>query len=119
MSIRPKIRPENAASLAQQASFTPTPRTNEIDPSAIPSGTRLAQLGAYESADVARAEWARMEARFGDILADKSRVVEQAQSGGRTFYRLRAMGFIDLADARRFCSAVKAEGVDCIPVQVR
>ncbi len=118
-SVRPKLRPANGAALARPASFTPTRETAEIDPSAIPSGTRLAQLGAYDSPDVARAEWARMQTRFGDILQDKSRVIEEAQSSGRTFYRLRAMGFVDLSDTRRFCSAVKAEGVDCIPVQTR
>lgn len=118
-SVRPKLRPANGAAPARPASFTPVPETAEIDPSAIPSGTRLAQLGAYDSPDVARAEWTRMQARFGDILQDKSRVIEEAQSSGRTFYRLRAMGFVDLGDTRRFCSAVKAEGVDCIPVQTR
>ena len=55
----------------------------------------------------------------GAMLKGKSRVVQQVQSGGRTFYRLRAMGFVGLGDTRRFCSAMLAEGVDCIPVQVR
>jgi len=118
-SVRPKLRPANGAATVRPASFTPVQASAEIDPSAIPSGTRLAQLGAYDSPDVARSEWARMQSRFGDILQDKSRVIEEAQSSGRTFYRLRAMGFVDLNDTRRFCSAVKAEGVDCIPVQTR
>ncbi|MDW3222169.1 MAG: SPOR domain-containing protein [Paracoccaceae bacterium] len=116
--LRPKLRPDNIATL-QKASLTVETPASEVDASAIPAGTRLAQLGAFDSADVARAEWARLETRFGDYLQDKSRVVQQAQSGGRTFYRLRAMGFVDIADARRFCSAFKAEGVDCIPVAVK
>ncbi|WP_298969781.1 SPOR domain-containing protein [uncultured Roseobacter sp.] len=115
---RPRLRPANAATL-QAASFVADTPTSEVDAAAIPAGTRLAQLGAFDSADVARAEWSRLDARFGDYLQDKSRVVQKAQSGGRTFYRLRAMGFVDLADARRFCSAFKAEGVDCIPVAVK
>lgn len=119
VSARPRLRPQNVAFQVRQPAAQPAVGTNEIDPAAIPSGTRLAQLGAYESADVARAEWVGMEGRFGDILAGKSRVVQRAESNGRAFYRLRAMGFVDLADTRRFCSAVKAEGVDCIPVQVR
>lgn len=112
---RPRLRP-NAPATLQSAAFVAETPTAEIDAAAIPAGTRLAQLGAFDSADVARSEWARLEGRFGTYLQDKSRVVQQAQSGGRTFYRLRAMGFVDLADARRFCSAFKAEGVDCIPV---
>ena len=116
-SIRPKLRPAELKSLVKPASFTPAAATQEVDPAKIPSGTRLAQLGAFDSADVARGEWTRLKGRFGDYLQGKSRVIEQAQSGGRTFYRLRAMGFVDLSDARRFCSAFKAEGVDCIPVR--
>ncbi len=49
----------------------------------------------------------------------KDRLIQRAESGGRTFYRLRAMGFDDLADARRFCSALVAEEAACIPVVVR
>ncbi|MFK7745658.1 MAG: SPOR domain-containing protein [Roseobacter sp.] len=119
LSIRPKLRPDDISTLLKPATFTPPAATAEIEASAIPSGTRLAQLGAFDSADVARTEWARLQARFGDVLQGKSRVVQEAQSGGRTFYRLRAMGFVDLNDTRRFCSAFKAEGVDCIPVQVK
>ncbi|WP_187431701.1 hypothetical protein ROLI_019000 [Roseobacter fucihabitans] len=115
---RPKLRPANIATL-QAAAFVPNAPASEIDAASIPAGTRLVQLGAFDSADVARAEWARLDARFGDYMQDKSRVVQEAQSGGRIFYRLRAMGFVDLGDARRFCSAFKAEGVDCIPVAVK
>ncbi|MFK7764901.1 MAG: SPOR domain-containing protein [Roseobacter sp.] len=118
-SMRPKLRPSDIQALIRPASYTPPAAKKDIDPAAIPSGTRLAQLGAFDSADVARTEWDKMQTRFGEILSGKSRVVQQAQSGGRTFYRLRAMGFVDLNDTRRFCSAVKAEGVDCIPVQVK
>lgn len=117
-SARPRLRPLGAGALIQPAAYTPEV-TAEIDASAIPSGTRLAQLGAFDSAEVARSEWQRMQGLFGEMLQNKSRVVQEAQSGGRTFYRLRAMGFVDLNDTRRFCSAVKAEGVDCIPVQVK
>lgn len=118
-SIRPRPRPNGIQSMVQPASFSPDVPAAEIDPDAIPSGTRLVQLGAFESPEVARSEWSRLESRFGSYLQDKSRVIQSAQSSGRTFYRLRAMGFVDLSDARRFCSALKAEGADCIPVQVK
>ena len=60
-----------------------------------------------------------LSGRFSDYLAGKKRVIQRAESGGRIFYRLRAMGFADLADARRFCSALVAENADCIPVVTR
>jgi hypothetical protein len=77
------------------------------------------QLGAFDSDEVARSEWGRLSSRFNDYLAGKKRVIQRAESGGRVFYRLRAMGFSDLADARRFCSALVAENADCIPVVTR
>ena len=46
-------------------------------------------------------------------------MVQKATSGGRTFYRLRAMGFADIADARRFCAVLAAEKAECIPVTLR
>jgi hypothetical protein len=118
-SKRPQIRPANASERVVKASFSPAVSSGDVDPAAIPAGTRLAQLGAFDSPDVARAEWDRLQGQFGDYLAGKSRVIQQAQTGGRTFYRLRAMGFTDLSDARRFCSALVAEDADCIPVVSR
>lgn len=91
----------------------------DVDAATIAAGTRLAQLGAYDSAEIAQKEWDRLYGRFGEYMEGKSRVIQKAQSGGRTFYRLRAMGFEDLSDARRFCSALLAEKAACIPVKVR
>ncbi|MDP5216031.1 SPOR domain-containing protein [Ruegeria sp. 2205SS24-7] len=91
----------------------------EVDPAEIPAGTRLAQLGAFESPEIARSEWDRLSGQFSDYMSDKQRVVQKATSNGRTFYRLRAMGFSDMSDARRFCATLGAERVDCIPVTVR
>ena len=85
----------------------------------LPAGTRLVQLGAFDNEDQARGEWDRLAARFGDLMVGKSRVVQSAQSGGRTFYRLRAHGFDGEDDARRFCSALVAENAECIPVALR
>lgn len=126
-SPRPQSRPGDlrTASLATRTDAAPetAPETGdtvaEADPAELPPGTRLVQLGAYESAEVARSEWGRLYGRFGTYLDGKTRVVQLAQSGGRSFWRLRAMGFEDLADARRFCAALMAEGADCIPVVTR
>ncbi len=121
-SLRPQLRPTQA--VLRTATPDPVPAVAkeepvEADPDTLPKGTRLAQLGAYESAEVARSEWTRLNGEFGAYLQDKTRIVQKASSGGRTFYRLRAMGFDDLSDARRFCSALVAEGADCIPVTLK
>jgi len=93
--------------------------TNEIDAGSISPGTRLAQLGAFDSAQIARQQWDVIHGRFTEYMQGKSRVIQKAQSGGRTFYRLRVAGFDDISDARRFCSALLAEKAACIPVKMR
>ncbi|MBV7393033.1 SPOR domain-containing protein [Mameliella sediminis] len=122
-SLRPRLRPAGLSSTARPvaavAAAVASAPVTEIDPATLPAGTRLVQIGAFDSPDAARSEWDRLDGRFGDYLAGKDRVIQKAASGGRTFYRLRAHGFVDLSDARRFCAAFVAQKVDCIPVVTR
>lgn len=117
VSLRPKLRP--AVRTAPAPVEVASAASIDVAPETLPAGTRLVQLGAYASEDIARTEWDKLQAKFGDYLGEKKRVVQKATSGGRTFYRLRAMGFTDLSDARRLCSALKAENAGCIPVVTR
>ncbi|OED47951.1 sporulation protein [Rhodobacteraceae bacterium (ex Bugula neritina AB1)] len=119
VSLRPSARPARFSPAPAAAAPAVRAGTVDVDPAALEAGTRLAQLGAYESPEVARAEWDRISARFPEYLGTKQRVIQRAESGGRTFYRLRAMGFDGLSDARRFCSALVAGNADCIPVTTR
>lgn len=136
VSPRPGQRPGDfarivnaAQAIAQPAEAPPGPTglappkpalyVPEVPADQVPAGTRLVQLGAFDSEDVARAEWVKLAGRFEDYLEGKTRVIERATSGGRTFYRLRAMGFDDLAQARRFCAVLMAGKAACIPVVTR
>jgi len=120
-SLRPRLRPAalTDGSEAVTRAAAQVGAVRDVDPATIPAGTRLAQLGAFASREVALEQWARLAERFDGYLADKARVIQKASSGGRTFYRLRAMGFDDLAHARRFCSALVDQNADCIPVVIR
>jgi len=124
-SLRPRPRPAVAGIPAAVADgpdrviAASAPVDVDVALEDVPVGTRVVQFGAYDTPEVARAEWDRLNARFGDYLAGKRRLIQEASSGGRTFYRLRALGFDDLSHARRFCSALVAEGADCIPVVTR
>ncbi len=129
-SLRPMARPRIATAAVAVGGVTATAAdaavaaalglgAAEIDVANLPSGTRLVQLGAFDNEEQARGEWDRLASRFGDLMVGKSRVVQSAQSGGRTFYRLRAHGFDGEDDARRFCSALVAENAECIPVAIR
>jgi len=127
VSPRPRLRPEHlVASAAATAPSGPAPATagampglRIVDPASIAPGTRLAQLGAFETREMAEKEWTRLSGLFEDFMADKGRVIAKARSGGKVFYRLRAEGFSDLSDARRFCAALLAGNANCIPVTQR
>ncbi|MES2539768.1 MAG: SPOR domain-containing protein [Pseudomonadota bacterium] len=117
VSVRPKARPgarNDAVPVARAAEALPAP--NEVDPATLTPGTRLVQFGTFDTAEEAKAEWTRLQGRFGELMAAKAMVVQPAESGGRTFYRLRAHGFEGEDDARRFCSAFVTEDAVCIPV---
>ena len=94
-------------------------RNIDVAPESLPMGTRLVQLGAFDSPEEARAEWDRLARRFAPLMDGRGRVVQQAESGGRSFFRLRAHGFAEEADARQFCAALVAENATCIPVLLR
>ena len=91
-----------------------------IDPSNLSRDTPMVQLGAFESARIAKSEWAWISRRFESYFEGKGPVIQRrATSGGKVFYQLRAVGFKDMDASRRFCSLLKAENKDCIRVAVR
>ncbi len=128
VSLRPVVRPGNlvqatpaSASIpmtAEPAAAAPEAvATAAITPaSSIPAGTHLVQLGAFPDADQAATEWTRLFGLFSEFMAGKTLVILEATSGGQTFYRLRASGFPEMSDARRFCASLIADNADCIPV---
>jgi hypothetical protein len=114
-SPRPLPRPDRGGAQTTTAVVAP----DEVDPATLEPGTRLVQFGTLNTEEEARAEWARLAGRFGDLMAGKSMVIQSKDSGGSTFYRLRALGFTDEDDARRFCSALLIENASCIPVVIK
>lgn len=128
----PKPRPVRLASLATEQSSASldgvagdilaalgAAESAEMAPEEVPVGSRLVQFGAYQSEDIARSEWERLTGRFSDLMDGKTRVIERAESGGKTFYRLRAYGFADASDANRFCAAMTSMNAACTPTVQR
>ena len=124
-SPRPMPRPARTAEAAQSevqgavAVSAPAASTEEIDGTALPPGTRLAQIGAYDEAEQARADWDRIALRHAALFEGKVRVVQEASSVGRVFYRLRVAGFASEDESRRFCAAIESGDLRCIPVTTR
>jgi len=119
-SPRPTLRPAAASDATRETAAGPVAGSvRELAARDLPAGAHLVQLGDFDGPDIARAEWDRLAARFPDFLAGRARVIEEARSGQRPLFRLRAHGFDDRAAARRFCAALDARGASCIPVTVR
>jgi septal ring-binding cell division protein DamX len=122
---RPMRRPSDlvvahAARAAEPAS-APAVRTPAAarEVATVPAGSRGVQLGAYDSEAITREAWERLVTRYGDLLGDKSLYVERTTANARVFYRLRVAGFSDTEQTRQMCEALRARGVDCIPVTLR
>lgn len=122
---RPRARPSSMSETADLGvtltDAAPVSATGaaEVDPASIPVGTRLVQLGAFDTPEQARAEWVKLSNQFSDAMAGKALVVQAAESGGRSFYRLRAHGFADETSARSFCTTLLEQNASCIPVEQR
>jgi hypothetical protein len=114
VSLRPRKRP-----LGPTVTTVAVDAVLDIALEDIAMGTALVQLGAFDSDNVARTVWLRLRQKFPSFMADRGRVIQRATRGGKVFYRLRAAGFDDLNDARRFCALLVARNADCIPVTLR
>ena len=115
-SVRPVPRPEG---LGTRVAAPVVEQPVEIDASAIPDGAHMIQLGAFDSEETALLQWAGMLSAQPDLLEGKQRYIEQTTSGGRTLFRLRAVGYGSGTETRAACAALTARGLQCIPVQKR
>jgi len=114
-SLRPVIRPA-ALRIAPASVATTSNDEVAVTTQTFPAGTNLVQLGAFTSPALAAAEWDRLQAQFGQLINGRDRVIQVSSQSSGTWYRLRAAGFADRADARRLCAAMQAEGAECIAV---
>jgi cell division protein FtsN len=128
VSLRPIVRPASlratpapAQAPAQAPAAAAAPATASevaVTTASFATGTDLVQLGAFSTPALAAEEWVRLESRFGALMNGRERVVQVSTQSSGTWYRLRASGFADRDDARRFCAALQAEGAECIAVVV-
>ncbi len=117
-SLRPVVRPANMPVPAPSNAVAPATSEVAVTTTPFPAGTNLVQLGAFPNPGLAAEEWDRLQARFGQLMADRDRVIQVSNQSSATWYRLRASGFADRAEARRLCAALQAEGAECIAVVV-
>lgn len=119
LSPRPVLRPAGLqAAVASPTQAAVNDGEVAITTTEFAAGTNLVQLGAFPSPTLAAEEWRRLQGAFGQLMDDKDRVIQVSNQSSGTWYRLRASGFADRSDARRFCTALEAEGANCIAVLV-
>lgn len=120
-SPRPKARTVVAALGGQTVVTTARAANGDVDvaPGSVLPGTRLVQLGAFDDRAAAIKGWDHIVANHSELVGPRKRMIQVAESGGRSFYRLRMVGFDSLGDSRRLCSALLARGTPCIPVTAR
>jgi hypothetical protein len=93
------------------ASAAPRPVGNLA---ALQGSARLAvQLAAVRSAELAEAEWRRLRQDAPTLTDGHDPAVTEAEVNGQHVWRLRAMGFADLAQASAFCGSIRAVKVGC------
>ena len=97
----------------------PKPSEDDLATIPLPAGTRMIQLGAFDSADTARSEWDRFQRQHGDLLGSKDSYIQRIDNSGRIFYRLRVAGYQTREDTRSACAALSARGLPCITVTLR
>ena len=108
------VAPAAAPTPVVQAAPTPAEAPVERPAAGSSAGGPLVQVGAFDSNAIAENEWQRLAGRNGSLFSGQAPVIQQHQSNGRTFWRLRVAGFGSISEARQFCSALQSSGTDCL-----
>ncbi|MBX9926241.1 MAG: SPOR domain-containing protein [Hyphomicrobiaceae bacterium] len=105
---KPVVESKPAAKPARQAAAGP-PATA---PKASAGGSFRIQVGTAKSQDEANALVAKV--KNNPVLAGASVSVDPMAFGGSTFYRVRVGPYASAGETRAPCSALKANGLDCL-----
>lgn len=104
-------RPAAAPVQTAAAPAKPAPAPAAASPTAPAAGGYGLQLGAFSSQASAEAAWKTLSGRFG-FLGSLGKSITATPSGGKTLYRLRAMG-ASKASAESLCARLKVAGEAC------
>ncbi|MEM9716580.1 MAG: SPOR domain-containing protein [Pseudomonadota bacterium] len=108
--------PSAEAAPETTAAVTPGVPVGGTEVASIEAGTRVVQLGAFDSRATARNMWKTLQNRNTDLLAGRSYFIQPVESGGKTLFRLRVLGFETTTDARNMCAALTQRKIPCIAV---
>lgn len=111
--VRTSPQPAPARATVLAAKPAPAaPAARAADRAAETAHKTMIQLAAVGSEDAAKAEWQRLLQRYPE-LARHQPAFSRTEHDGKTFWRVRAAGFADIAQARAFCEQVRGKGGGC------
>ena len=121
IALRPDPAPAKTAEPEPDSASAPAPP--EISPTTVASVSSVKvtdspyriQLASLRSRTRAEREWARVRARWPDILgAREPMIIEKKIAGRGVFYRVQSGGFDTLQEARSTCATLHSEKQACL-----
>ena len=73
-------------------------------------------LGSFKNNVLAGAQLENFLVRYKDYLTNKAVFLQKSETGGRSIYRMRAVGFPNSSETKKFCSIINSFGNECIPI---
>ncbi len=109
----PASAPAAAASASPPALAPAAPAAPAAPVTPVSDGKVQVQLAAAVDPAGARTAWAQLNGKMPALLAGRTPLYSHAKVAGVEFWRVRLAGFADIAAARQFCGAVRAQGGAC------
>ena len=113
-AAKPVVAPPPPAPV-KTAAATPAASTGGYKPAFAAYGDHVVQIAATQSEGAALAEWNKLSKAYPELLSGGQKFIVEADSNGKTVYRVRVGSFGSKADASQFCAAFKAKGGQCYP----
>lgn len=116
----PKADDAEAIALTAQATTAVSSELKDQPTELAPvvATTKVQQRYALQLASVVNpnqliSTWNQIQRRHSSILSGMEPLYEKFQKGSTTFYRLKAIGTLTVADARSACSSIVGQGGQC------
>jgi Flp pilus assembly protein TadD len=117
----PSIAPLTSVAAAQLGSTTP-PVVDSSEKAAATAehgndGVEVQLAGPTPSRNAAQIKWGRLQRQMPDEFAGHAPIFAEVHVSGRTVWRVRTGGFMDIDKAGAFCEHVRANGASCALIQ--
>ncbi len=114
-AAKPVVATPPAPAPVKNVAAAPAPASDGYKPAFAAYGDHVVQIAATQSEGAALAEWNKLSKAYPELLSGGQKFIQQADSNGKTVYRVRVGSFGSKADASQFCAAFKAKGGNCYP----